>query len=56
MSEKAFKSRNASKSVEGMDHVVDIQIGNERKGLGRAMDGGDVDENDGFQYWKCVLH
>ena len=43
MSDKAIKSRKPSKRAKGIDHGVDFQIGNERKGHEIAMVGGDIE-------------
>ena len=46
-------SKYTPQNTEGSRHLVDFPIGNEKKGRKIAMDGGDVEENDCFQYRKC---
>ena len=55
MSEKAIKSRKTSKTAKGIDHGVDFQIGNERKGHKIGGYGGDAAENRKFERgtWLC---
>ena len=55
MSEKAIKSRKTSKSAKGIDHGVDFQIGNERKGHKIGGYGGDAAENRKFERGNVAL-
>ena len=55
MSEKAIKSRKTSQTAKGIDHGVDFQIGNERKGHKIGGYGGDAAENRKFERGNVAL-